>query len=134
MKDRSFLGTGWAFPVELDTKTGTAKEASEEEAVRRSVEVILGTAKGDRAMRPDFGSDLINFLFRPINTTNKGRIASAVKEALMRWEPRIKVLDVRVEVDRNHPATVLINIAYEIRSSSTRANLVYPFYLGGSES
>ena len=128
----AFLGRGWSFPVDLDTEA-RVKEAVEEESVKASIEVILGTAKGERVMRPDFGSDLSNFLFRPINNTTKGRIASSVKEALMRWEPRIRVMEVQVQADVEDPATLLINIAYRIRTSSTRSNLVYPFYLGGVE-
>ena len=134
MADTSFLGSGWTFPLALDEEKGTLKQASEEEAVRRSIELILGTPRGARVMRPDFGSELSSFLFRPITATNRIRIANTAKEALVRWEPRIKVLDIQVEVDMKNPVMLVINIDYQIRTTSTRSNLVYPFYVGGVES
>jgi uncharacterized protein len=128
----SFLGTGWDHPVRLDGQ-GRIREAVEEQAVQRSIRLILGTAKGERVMRPDFGSDLSDLLFHPINRVTQARVATAVKSALMRWEPRIKLLDIRVEPDGREPV-LLIDIQYQLRSSNVRANLVYPFYIQGTSS
>jgi len=133
MENKSFLGRGWSFPVDLDD-WGRVMEAEEEESIKRSIEVILGTAKGERVMRPEFGSDLPGYLFRPVNPSTRGRIAGAVKDALLRWEPRIRVMEVKVEADLEHPATLLIHIEYRIRTSNTKSNMVYPFYLGGGVS
>ncbi len=125
-----FLGTGWAFPVTLDD-AGNVATASELDAINRSIELILGTAKGERQMRPDFGSDLFNFVFKPLSHGNKRQMESAVKNALQKWEKRVRLLDVVVTGDAADPGTALISIAYEVRSSNTKGNLVYPFYLGG---
>ena len=125
-----FLGTGWAFPVTLD-ENGNIATASELEVINRSIELILGTAKGERLMRPDFGSDLFDFVFKPLNHSNKRGMATAVKAALQKWEKRVRLLDVVVSSDVSDPGTALISIEYEVRSSNTKGNLVYPFYLGG---
>lgn len=126
----TFRGVGWAFPVAIGAD-GTIKTAAGGEAINRSIELVLGTARGERQMRPDFGCDLHTFLFKPLNDINKGRMATAVKQALTTWEPRIRVLGVEITVDRADPATALIDIEYELRASNTRTNLVYPFYLQG---
>lgn len=125
-----FLGTGWAFPVTLD-RDGNIATASELDVINRSIELILGTAKGERLMRPDFGSDLFNFVFQPLNHSNKRGMATAVKTALQKWEKRVRLVDVIVSNDAIDRGTALINIEYEVRSSNTKGNLVYPFYLGG---
>lgn len=123
----SFRGTGWAHPVAA--AAGRLEEVSERPAIERSIELILGTAKGERLMRPDFGSGLHDFVFKPLSATNRARMATAVKQALQAWEPRIRVLDVTVRVTPQEPARALISIDYEIRRSNTQANLVYPFYV-----
>jgi len=57
-------------------------------------------------------------------------VAREVNEALLRFEPRVEVLDVRVtSVDAG--ATMLVDIAYRIRTTNNVFNLVYPFYLNG---
>lgn len=129
---QNFLGTGWGFPVGVDSQ-GRIVSVDEVDAINRSIQLILATAKGERLMRPDFGSDLYNFLFQPLSEINKGRMATAVKNALQKWEPRIRVLDVAVSSDLRNAATALISINYKVRSNNTKTNFVYPFYLRGTE-
>lgn len=124
-----FLGTGWAFPVDIDDD-GRFATATDLEVIDRSIRLVLGTALGERIMRPDFGSDLPSFVFRPLNANNRSRMATAVSDALQLWEPRIRLMGVDVTVSPADRATVLIGIDYEVRRSSIRANLVYPFYIG----
>jgi hypothetical protein len=121
-----FLGVGWAFPVGLDD--GGVALARYEESVRQAIWIILGTAKGERAMRPDFGSGLHELLFAPADPTTAGRVASAVREDLLRWEPRIDVRDVSARVDGAND-TLSIEIEYRVRSTNNVFNVVYPFYL-----
>ena len=125
-----FLGTGWAFPVTLDAEHNIAT-VSERDAINRSIEIILGTAKGERLMRPDFGSNLFDFVFKPLNHSNKRGMETAVKNALQKWEKRVRLLNVVVSSEVSDPGSALISIEYEVRSSNTKGNLVYPFYLGG---
>lgn len=123
---KPFLGVGTAFPLVLD---GSALARAEyEESVRQSILVILGTAKGERVMRPDFGCGIHDLVFANVSAATIGRVAREVHEALLRLEPRIDVLAVDV-----HPGdggnVLLIDIDYEVRATNTAFNLVYPFYL-----
>ncbi|MCL4806107.1 MAG: GPW/gp25 family protein, partial [Anaerolineae bacterium] len=52
-----------------------------------------------------------------------------VEDALRRWEPRIELIQVKVEVDSGKPAELLISISYQVRTTDSRFNMVYPFYL-----
>lgn len=128
---KGFIGNGWAHPVSIDAQ-GSFRRAGETDLIARSIHLILGTARGERMMRPEFGSTLADFVFKPLTAANRGRMATAVKAALQTWEPRIRVLDVAVSVAPDDPAKALISVDYEIRRSNTRANLVYPFYLEGT--
>lgn len=132
MTESQFRGTGWAYPVNVG-EDGSISRAIDSETIERSIELILGTAKGERLMRPDFGSDLHRFLFKPLSAINRSRMATTVKDALMAWEPRIRVLDIKVEVNPQRPSTALIHIEYKVRASNTKSNLVYPFYIRGIE-
>lgn len=126
--ERDFLGTGWQFPVEPDSmnaiKVATAKADIEE-----SIHIILGTAKGERVMRPEFGCGIHDFTFAMINTTTMTMIQTSVEEALTEWEPRIEVRNVDISPDQLDRGKLLIRIDYLIRQTNVEGNLVYPFYL-----
>lgn len=125
---KEFLGRGWKFPVEVDD-TGKIALSEYEDDIREAIRLILVTAKGERVMRPDFGSGLHEFVFAAMSVTTMGSIQAAVQNALIEWEPRIQVLGVAVEPDQGEVGRLLINLDYRVRATNTRFNLVFPFYL-----
>ncbi|HEV2860986.1 MAG TPA: GPW/gp25 family protein [Pyrinomonadaceae bacterium] len=126
---RDFLGKGWRFPVKVDG-AGRVVLSEFEEDIREAVRIILLTAKGERVMRPEFGTGLHNFVFETMSVTNIGTIQAAIQNGLIEWEPRIEVLAVSVEADPGEVGKLLINIDYEVRATNTQFNLVFPFYVG----
>lgn len=137
-----FLGRGVGFPISLSGE-GNLNSADYEESVRQSILMILGTAKGERVMRPDFGCGIYDLVFETNTSSTAGRISQAVQEALLVFEPRIDVVDVRVNSRMlsntqngeaelqlaNNGNVLLINIDYRVRATNNVFNLVYPFYL-----
>jgi phage baseplate assembly protein W len=96
-----FLGKGWSFPV----------------------------AKDERVMRPDFGCAIHDLVFAPNSAATLGMAEHHVRDALLRWEPRIEVLDVTAVASDDHDEVLLIGVHYRVRMTDSRYNLVYPFYL-----
>lgn len=128
-----FLGVGWAFPVTREAEgQGDFCQALHEDSIRQSIEIILMTAKGERVMRPDFGCGIHELVFAVNNAMTRGLAAHEVSEALMRWEPRIEVLDVQAKAAGNQGEQVLICVDYRVRLTDSRFNYVYPFYLDRS--
>ena len=80
-------------------------------------------------MRPQFGCRIWDLMFEPVNANLLGLISQAVRDALAQWEPRIEVEDVTPEQDAESSGTVQIRIAYRVRATNDRRNLVYPFYV-----
>lgn len=124
---KTFLGVGWGFPIGVDI-SGGIQTAEYEESVRQAIWIILGTAKGERMMRPDFGCGIYDLVFEVNTATTAGKVAQAVREALLIYEPRIDVRDVQVQ-PQGLGDSLLINIEYEVRATNNVFNLVYPFYL-----
>ncbi len=125
--DKAFLGRGWGFPIGLGS-TGELALADDGEDIQQAIMIILGTARGERLMRPDFGADLNALAFEPINTTTMALARHRVEEALITWEPRIDRITVSVSADQSQ-GRLLIEINYRVRTTNTFYNLVYPFYL-----
>jgi phage baseplate assembly protein W len=127
-----FIGSGWAFPIRTAT-TGDIALVSGEEEIEGSIRLILGTAPGERPMRPEFGCAIHEYTFAPTSASTIGRIAYDVRQALARWEPRIDVRDVDVVPDPEDPARLSVHILYSIRRTNDPRNLVFPFYVLPSE-
>jgi len=125
---KEFLGVGWKFPVRVNAKGGISYSRREQD-IEESIWLILGTVKGERLMRPDFGCGIHNLVFAPVNPTTIGDIEHHVMEALSKWESRIKVQEIEVEQDTAEPNKLLIRVDYRVLSTNSYANMVYPFYL-----
>jgi uncharacterized protein len=147
-----FLGAGIAFPLRVNEDGLIAMNALEDH-VRQSILLILQTAKGERMMRPDFGARLSDLTFEPVTQATITLAQHYVKEALIRFESRIEVLEVEItrnpeEQDRQRIRRVVnrsslrrapvnpqqedclwIRLHYRVRSTDTTFNLVYPFYI-----
>ncbi len=125
---RNILGTGWKFPVRINGRGGFSL-SREEQDVAEAIWIVLATARGERIMRPEFGCGIHDYVFAANNASTRGAIGYQVQQALMRWEPRIDVIDVRAEDDPDQPNLLLIYIDYRIRANNAFHNLVYPFFL-----
>jgi len=123
-----FLGIGWKFPVDV-TAEGQIDRAYYEDSIRDAIWLILGTARGERVMRPDFGCGIHDLVFAVNSATTSGLVANEVRQALIRWEPRVDLQDVQVAPKPGEPNTLLIRIEYRVRATNNVFNLVYPFYL-----
>lgn len=127
---KELLGTGWQFPVETDD-TGSIAVSVAKEDVEEAIWIILGTARGERIMRPEFGCGIHGFVFETIDTGTLTDIRSSVREALRKWEPRIELLNVDVSAEEIDRGKLLISVDYRIRQTNVEGNLVYPFYING---
>ena len=128
MSKQQFLGVGWDLSLSVDNKQ-QVKLARYEESIRQSIWLILSTSPGERVMRPTFGSNLQTLVFENNDAALAGSVVSAVRTALARWEPRIRLLEVTAFADPEKLNVLHINISYEVRATNSRNNLVYPFYL-----
>lgn len=128
MAHADFVGSGWSFPIRTDP-TGAIALVSGDREIIESIQLILGTAPGERPMRPEFGCAIHDLVFAPADAATAGRIASEVRRCLERWEPRIAVDDVLIGFDEAESGTLLIDLRYRIRDDNDPRNLVFPFYV-----
>ena len=125
---KSFLGRGWRFPVNV-SGTGGIDMSEENESIEQAIRMILGTAVGERVMRPQFGCEIHNYVFHPNDASTASVVSYYVKESIQKWEPRVQEVRVRSYPAPDSENTMLIDIEYEVRSTNSLENMVYPFYL-----
>jgi phage baseplate assembly protein W len=123
-----FLGQGVAFPIRVDRRGGLALVRGEQD-IEEAITIILGTAPGERPMRPEFGCGIHDYIFETVDAYTIGRLETEIRLALDRWEPRIEVLDISFDTSAAEVGQLLIDIGYVVRETNDIRNLVYPFYL-----
>ena len=127
-QERRFLGIGWKFPLQV-TPNGKIAQARAEQRVEESILLILATARGERPMLPDFGCGIHDLVFSENNAGTIALVVHMVRESLVKYEPRVDVLDVLAESTADSPNLLLIRVNYRIRATNAIGNLVYQFYI-----
>jgi phage baseplate assembly protein W len=122
-----FLGRGWSFPPEFD-ESGQLRMSADDDDIRESLHLLFTTAAGERLMRPEYGGGLDRHVFARINATSITMMADEIRSAILHFEPRILVEDVRVDDSGVGEGRLLFEVAYQVIATNTRSNMVFPFY------
>lgn len=102
---------------------------AEEQDIQQSLQILLSTSQGERVMLENFGCDLNRFLFEEISQSLINGLSNLITDAILDYEPRIDVVRISVDESRESSGILLISIEYTVRSTNSRFNMVFPFYL-----
>jgi hypothetical protein len=128
MADRGFLGRGWAFPPEFDASTRAVRMVAGEEDIHESLRILFSTITGERVMRPDYGGGVEEHAFTPMDPSSVTMLIGVMRDAILRFEPRIVLDDIDVDTSREIDGVLAFRLTYRVVSTNTRSNVVYPFY------
>lgn len=128
----SFLGTGWSFPPTFSKESGGVVMTSDEEDIHASLQILLGTAEGERFLNPKYGLDMHPMLFEPLSTTARTLLKDKVRLAILLYEPRVNLISLELDTSAELEGKIIFIIEYAVRTTNSRFNLVYPFYSSDS--
>lgn len=114
----------------MDRNTGRAID--ELEHIRQSIADILTTPIGSRVMRRDYGSRLPELIDQPLNGATLLRAYAATVDALLRWEPRIKVRAIRRLVQADQPGALMLELDAVRANSGAAVALDVPLTMRAS--
>jgi uncharacterized protein len=126
--NNELIGTGISFPLQADQR-GVLALSQGVSDIEQAMRLILGTAPGERPMRPEFGCAVHDLVFDTIDAEMVGKVETAVHRALARWEPRIDVESLDFDLAEVNEGKLIITINYRVVATSRLYNLVYPFYV-----
>ena len=132
LERQKFLGRGWAFPPTFSRRADNNSGVEMVEAkldIDQSLEILLATSLGERVMQPTYGCNLKDYQFEPMNASLVGRLRDMIANAILYHEPRIHVQKIEISEADNLLGKLLIEIEYTIRTTNSRYNYVYDFYL-----
>ena len=82
-------------------------------AIARSVRNIILTTPGEKFFDPDFGSNVSKLLFENVDDITASQIQEEIEFSINNYEPRVKLLDVKVIADNDNASFDTI-ITYEV--------------------
>ena len=126
---RPFLGRGWSFPPEFDRQARAVLMLEEGVDIQSSLYILLSTKLGERVMQPSYGCNMDSLVFEAMNLTLLTYLKDLVENAILYHEPRIELDKVIIDTTNQNEGLLLIEIHYDVRTTNSRYNYVYPFYL-----
>ena len=130
--NKDIIGRGWSFPPNFSIEPngeGVVEMVTDETEIRQSLEILLTTVRGERYLRPDFGTDLRHYQFEPITPALQMHMQQLVEQALTRYEHRVRVDSVAVNTSQALEGSLIVELSYTILATNKKENLVYPLYL-----
>ena len=115
---------GWKFPVQIDKKTGRIMTVEDNENIKQSVRIILGTQKYERKIYPGCGTDLRAFMFEIIDPTLISTLKSSIKSSLDTWEEHIESLNIGVIASAGTVSKLEVSIDYITDIEPTQERVV----------
>lgn len=103
--------------------------AANEEDIHQSLFILFSTSPGERLMNPHYGCDLNKMVFEKMSNSLRVDIISVVTDAIVNFEPRVKVENVDVQVVSYETGLLHILVEYTVIQTNSRRNIVYPYYL-----
>lgn len=125
---QTFLGTGVAFPPQIDPATGRFKMSEGPQSVKESIYLILMTQVTERLTRPSFGSETASYVFMDVSLTELTIMRRDLTESILRQEPRVTEVSISTDMEAQQ-GYIMINIDYTLAATNQRDNLVFPFYM-----
>lgn len=127
-EDKTFLGTGWEFPPRFNAESGGVSMVSREADILESLHILLETSPGERTMHPSYGCGLREIVFDTITESTIAELKDTIDRAVLFFEPRITLDSVSVDTGDQYDGVLKIHLAYTVRETNSRSNMVYPFY------
>lgn len=116
-KRNSILGL--AFPV-LQTGTGGFFSRTDGiETIMSGLKQLILTTKGERPMKPDFGTNLRRYVFEPFDSFLRKKIKDDITAAVTRYEPRVNMTKLEITEDsrvgKEDRNVVFIRMYYQVK-------------------
>ena len=124
------------------TPAGRVALVSGDAAIRQSIMLLLTTIPGERVMRPDYGCPLHRLVFSPNDATTAGLAIHYVRQALIRFEPRVEIVALDAtgaQVVEQHaeddepaqPNKLVISLSYKVKATNRLGSLQLELGLDG---
>jgi len=114
MAKKQYFGIKYPFTSDDFQKFYVDVNSDTKDKVRSQLMHVVFTPKGQRIRMPEFGTDLIKFIFDPDEGITWESIKSEVSESVNRWINNVKVNDIQVVKNENDDSEIYVRLDYSV--------------------
>jgi len=103
---------GIFFPFTESETEFIKQTTTTNDEIRSSLTHLLLTNKGERYYKPDFGTNLRNFIFNPNDSTTYDAMKEEVKTAVTKYFPQLQITDIIINTIPDNEKKVNLQIKY----------------------
>ena len=122
MARRQYFDIKFPFTHNDFTKFFVDANMSEKDKVRSQIMHVIFTPKGQRIRMPEFGTDLIKYIFSPNDSVSWEGVKNEVITAVQRFVPNVVLNDVRVVQSEDERSEIYVRMDYSIKEGNKIIN------------
>ena len=88
--------------------------SDEDAAIKADLMHLILTRKGQRLYLPDFGTELLRFIFEPNDDLTLSMVKDEIKTVVKKYLPNLTITDIKVSESEFSEFAVVVNINYTI--------------------
>ena len=88
--------------------------STDADAIKSDLLHLILTRKGERFYNPQFGTDLLKFIFEPNDTLTLNQIKEEITSVVKKYLPKLKIKDIVVIQSEESEYAAVVTIDYEI--------------------
>lgn len=122
MAKKQFFGIKYPFITDGFEKFYVDANSTQKEKARSQLMHVVFTPKGQRLRNPEFGTDLIKYIFEQNDTITWESVKNEVSESVKRWVPNILVNNIQVVKNENDESEIFVRLDYSVSEGNKVTN------------
>lgn len=113
MANGKYININYPFK---DSKKGFFLDLTENDnqAIKADLLHLILTRRGQRLYNPDFGTDLLRFIFEPNDALTEEGVKDEIRTVVKRFLPKLKLDDIIIADSTESEYAVVVSISYTI--------------------
>lgn len=119
---RQYFGIKYPFTSEGFQNFYVDANSSLKEKVRSQLMHIVFTPKLQKIRQPNFGTDLIKFIFEPNDSVTWEMVKNEVTDSVKRWATNISINDIKIVKNEENEAEIYVRLDYSVSEGNKITN------------
>ena len=122
MASKQYFGIKYPFRNEGVQNFYLDANESLSDKVKSQLIHIVFTPKGQRIRNPEFGTDLVKYIFEPSDQTTWEAVKNEVTESVKRWASNININSIQIVKNENDESEIYVRLDYSVSEGNKVTN------------
>lgn len=122
MSKKQYYSIHYPFTNESIEKTFVDLDSNSQKATQSDIMHLIFTPKGQRIRNPEFGTNLVKYLFNPNDTDSWSDIKEDIKTSVSKFIPSVKFNNINVYAEPGNGHGVVVELSYTVEEGGMSYN------------